>query len=410
MSKQSRSRRGGATRIIAGIIAGLLALLMLGSFLIGSLQVGAITQADVDRAKAKLAAATAEKQALQKELNSLSSDKSKVREQITALDNQIAKAEEEIILQEELIEQLGLMVAAKTVELADSQAEESAQYENSRLRIRFMAEQGSTSYLSILLSADSFADFLSRYEVVKQISSYDARVFDSLKAIREQVAAQKRELEENRALEEQTKREMDTAKQALEAQLSDKNKAMQSILSSEAQTQEAYKKMIEEEEAAVAEVKKKQAELAAAQAKSFIGGAWLWPLSGDHTTITCVYGPRTHPVTGKKNSLHTGTDIRAASGTKIYASNGGKVVTSVYNSAYGNYVIIDHGGGYMTLYAHMKTRGVSEGDTVNRGDVIGYVGSTGYSTGPHLHFEIIKDGKTYDPLTEFKGVKFNILK
>jgi len=406
MSRPKSFRRGGATRIIAGIIAGLLALLMLGSFLVGSLTIGAITQADVDRAKAKLAAATAEKQALQKELNALSNDKSKVREQITALDNQIAKAEEEIVLQEELIEQLRLMISAKTIELEDSQQEENSQYEKSRMRIRFMAEQGNTSYLSILLSADSFGDFLSRYEVVKQISGYDAQVFDALKAIREQVATQKRELEENHKLEAATKVEMDAAKQALEAQLSDKNKAMQSILSSEAQTQEAYKKMIEEEEAAVAEVKKKQAELAAAQAKSFIGGAWLWPLSGDHTTITCKYGYRTHPVTGKKNSLHTGTDIRAASGTKIYASNGGKVVTSVYNSAYGNYVIIDHGGGYMTLYAHMKSLGVAEGTVVNRGDVIGYVGSTGYSTGPHLHFEIIKDGKTYDPLTEFKGVKF----
>lgn len=396
-------------RIAACLVAAVLALLMLGSVLFGALfpAFAAVTEADLNKLKDKLATATAEKNALKKDLSALSSDKTKVKEQITLLDSQIAKAEDEIELQAELIDQLGQLIAGKTVELAESVQREEEQYEKARLRIRFMAEQGSLSYLSILLSADSFADFLARYEVVSQISTYDAQVFDSLKAIKETVAAQKLSLEEDMALEESTKADMEAAKIQLEKQLSDKNKAMQNILANEAETQAEYRKMIEAEENLMEQVKKTAAELAAQT--SFVGAdGWAWPLSSSHKTITCVYGMRNHPITGKY-SLHTGVDIRAASGTKIYASNHGTVATSGYNAAYGNYVVINHGGGYTTLYAHMSKRAVSQGDKVKQGDVIGYVGSTGYSTGPHLHFEISKDGKTSNPLDKFSNVKFTFV-
>ena len=153
-----------------------------------------------------------------------------------------------------------------------------------------------------------------------------------------------------------------------------------------------------------------QAEEAAARAEAirrssggpanYVGGEMGWPCPG-YTTITSPYGNRTHPTLGVYK-LHTGTDIGAPSGAKIVAMNDGTVVTAAYNSAYGNHVIINHGGGIQTLYAHASSLAVSAGQSVTRGQTIAYVGSTGYSTGAHLHFEIIKNGGTVDPMSYFR--------
>lgn len=132
----------------------------------------------------------------------------------------------------------------------------------------------------------------------------------------------------------------------------------------------------------------------------------MWPLPAANNVVTCKYGMRTHPITGVYK-LHTGVDLRATKGTNIYAANNGTVTTATYNKAYGNYVVIDHGGGVATLYAHMSKINVSRGQTVTQGTVIGLVGSTGYSTGPHLHFEVIRNGKYTNPIDEFKG--FNVV-
>ncbi len=405
--KTNKKPKRNITQIVAAVIAGLLALMTIATLIAGALSVNAVTQAEIDALKKKLTQTTAEKKALQGQLNDLSSDKSAVKKQIELLDKQITAAEDEIVLQDELLVQLAQMIEAKTLELAQSQTAQDESYEKARLRIRYMVEQGSTSYLTLLLSADDFASFLYRYEVIKQISESDTKIFENLRAIKEQVAAQKLALEESQALEKQTREEMEANKLALEKQISDKQKTMASIVNAEEKTKEAYKKMIEEEDALIDSIKKKAAELAAQ--KSFMGssdGKWMWPLSSSHKVITCKYGMRTHPITGVYK-LHSGVDVRADKGTKIYAANGGVVDTSAFSSAWGNYVVINHGGGYVTLYAHMSSRAVKEGAKVTKGDVIGYVGSTGYSTAPHLHFEIMKDGQTSNPLSYFKGIDFD---
>jgi murein DD-endopeptidase MepM/ murein hydrolase activator NlpD len=139
-----------------------------------------------------------------------------------------------------------------------------------------------------------------------------------------------------------------------------------------------------------------------------VGGKFLWPVSG-YYSVTDVFGMRTHPTTGVYK-LHTGVDIAGSGirGKPILAANSGTVLKAGSHTAYGNYVVIDHGGGYSTLYAHAKSLNVSKGQKVNRGDVLGYVGSTGYSTGPHLHFEIMENGNYKDPLSYF-DIKFKYL-
>jgi murein DD-endopeptidase MepM/ murein hydrolase activator NlpD len=159
------------------------------------------------------------------------------------------------------------------------------------------------------------------------------------------------------------------------------------------------------EEQLQAEIRK---ELSEKGDSEFVGGDFLWPVSGYHM-ITSKFGMRTHPVTGVYK-LHTGVDISGSgiNGKPVRAANSGKVLKAGYNSGYGNYVVIDHGGGCSTLYGHASRLNVKVGQKVSRGDVIMYVGSTGYSTGPHLHFEVIKNGEYTNPLSYF-NIKFKFV-
>jgi Membrane proteins related to metalloendopeptidases len=398
--KQQPKYRWTATRIVIMAIALLLALLMFGSLFWNAIVSFAITQSDVNAIRNKLAAATKQKNALSSQLGDIKSDKSAVQKQLTLLDEQLEAAEDEIALQEDLLEGLASMVETKTVELQNSEAEEQTQYAAMKDRVRFMVEHGNMSYLEILLSADDFSDFLYRYEIISQISARDQSLFESLKAVREQVQQQKADLEATQAEEKEVYTSLQTNQAALESQRNAKQKALDDISAMEVETKDAYAALIDKEDELMDQYRKAAAELAAQQ--TYVGGTFMWPLPRANNIITCKYGYRVHPITGKYK-LHTGIDLRATTGTKIYAANGGTITTSAYSSVWGNYVIINHGGGYTTLYAHMSKRLVSTKQKVKQGEVIGYVGSTGYSTGSHLHFEISKNGSTFNPMEEFKG-------
>ncbi|MBQ4578641.1 MAG: peptidoglycan DD-metalloendopeptidase family protein [Clostridia bacterium] len=395
--KMSRNRR------IVQVVAILLAALMIGSVLLSALPVFGITKSEVDALKKKVNEATSKKKELKNQVSALSGDISSLEKQISLLDGQIEAQEDEIAAQEELLVQLEILVEEKTIELAASEEEQANQYARMKERVRYMVEHDSTSQLSILLASDSFADFLNRWEIVQQISVRDEKLFEELQAIRDKVTVEKQELEETQAEAIATKAQMDANKAELDAQHASKVKALQKAESEKAAANKAYADMIEKEEELMEQYKKAAAQLASQS--TYVGGKFMWPLPAANNVITCKYGYRTHPVT-KKYKLHTGIDLRASTGTKVYAANKGTVTTSGYSSAWGNYIIINHGGGYTTLYAHLSRRNVSKGAAVKQGDVIGLSGNTGYSTGPHLHFEINKNGKSYDPLTEFKGFNY----
>ena len=397
----TQPRRTAGQKIITAV-ALVMAILMIAGFLASALNIFAVTKAQVDALKNKVAEAGKRKNELKNQLSGLTNDLSALQKQISLLDSQIEAQQDEIDAQEELLGELTQMIADKTIELEESERQQAEQYAQLRSRLRYMVEHGTTSSLSILLSSDSFSDFLNRYEIIRQISLRDENLFEQLKAIRDKVLTEKQELEDTKKDAEDTKLQMEANKAVLEAQMEAKRKQMDSIQLAQKNVKDAYAAMIETEDELMAQYKKAAAEYAAQS--TYVGGTFMWPLPAGNNVITCKYGMRTHPITGKRK-LHTGVDLRAATGTKVYAANKGTVTTSGYSSAWGNYIIISHGGGITTLYAHMSKRSVSKDDKVKQGDIIGYSGNTGYSTAPHLHFEISKNGATYNPLNEFKDFK-----
>lgn len=397
----TQPRRTAGQKIITAV-ALVMAILMIAGFLASALNIFAVTKAQVDALKTKVAEAGKRKNELKAQLSGLTNDLSALQKQISLLDSQIEAQQDEIDAQEELLGELTQMIADKTIELEESERQQAEQYDQLRSRLRYMVEHGTTSSLSILLSSDSFSDFLNRYEIIRQISLRDENLFEQLKAIRDKVLTEKRELEDTKKEAEDTKAQMEANKAELEAQMEAKRKQMESIQLAQKNVKDAYTAMIETEDELMAQYKKAAAEYAAQS--TYVGGTFMWPLPAGNNVVTCKYGMRTHPITGKRK-LHTGVDLRAATGTKVYAANKGTVTTSGYSSAWGNYIIISHGGGITTLYAHLSKRSVSKDDKVKQGDIIGYSGNTGYSTAPHLHFEISKNGSTYNPLNEFKDFK-----
>lgn len=397
----TQPRRTAGQKIITAV-ALVMAILMIAGFLASALNIFAVTKAQVDALKTKVAEAGKRKNELKNQLSGLTNDLSALQKQISLLDSQIEAQQDEIDAQEELLTELTQMIADKTIELEESERQQAEQYAQLRSRLRYMVEHGTASSLSILLSSDSFSDFLNRYEIIRQISLRDENLFEQLKAIRDKVLTEKQELEDTKKEAEETKLQMEANKAELEAQMEAKRKQMDSIQLAQKNVKDAYAAMIETEDELMAQYKKAAAEYAAQS--TYVGGTFMWPLPAGNNVVTCKYGMRTHPITGKRK-LHTGVDLRASTGTKVYAANKGTVTTSGYSSAWGNYIIISHGGGITTLYAHLSKRSVSKDDKVKQGDIIGYSGNTGYSTAPHLHFEISKNGSTYNPLNEFKDFK-----
>lgn len=410
-----RAKKKTITRVAAGAIAGLLAGLMLFGLvadLFFRVSASAASQSDVDALKEKLEDQAAEKKELQAELDSIDSEKATVKEQIEALDAQINSTEEQIELQNDLIDSLEEMIAQKEEELVEAQQKEEEQYEKFKTRVRVMYEQGETSYLEVLLSADDLSDFLSKYEIVSQIAEYDKNLFEELKALKEEIAQTKAELEEDRQQAENARKELEVSKSELDTQLANRSQAMKELESAAEEVKASFAEIEAEENSINAQIDKIVKEMEAEaerkrqeQAAQGGGGSsssgttqvgdYTYPLPSGYRYVTSKFGYRNHPVTGVYK-LHTGVDISAPNGTAIYAAQSGTVIIAGYSSAWGNYVVINHGGGVTTLYAHMSKILTTKGATVSAGTQIGKVGSTGYSTGNHLHFEVRLNGSYQD--------------
>jgi murein DD-endopeptidase MepM/ murein hydrolase activator NlpD len=279
-------------------------------------------------------------------------------------------------------------------ELEEAAAAAAAQYETLKKRIRVMYEQGSDNYLDVLLSSGSLTDFLNRFEIIKQIAEYDNNRLNTLRDTMQKI--------------DETARQVETEKTAKEGKMAS-YQSEKAKLNSEQAKRDA---IIDENNADIEELKElyaqkdaqeKAARAAAAarmsQNTKFVGGAMEWPAPG-YYNITSHFGYRFHPVL-KINRLHAGMDIGAPRGAVIVAANEGTVLTARYSSSYGNHVIIDHGGGVATLYAHGSGIVVTEGQKVTRGQQLMKCDSTGLSTGPHLHFEVIVNGSNVDPASYF---------
>ncbi|MBQ6902362.1 MAG: peptidoglycan DD-metalloendopeptidase family protein [Oscillospiraceae bacterium] len=314
-----------------------------------------------------------------------------------ALDQQIDVTEQEVDTINQLITALDVQVATVTAELNAAQAAEQKQTDDFLARVRIMEEEGTASMLGIILSADSFSDMLTRTELIGSIVEGDKKLMRELAETRAGIAEKKASLDSARAEQAAAKSNLVAKKNSLQSQYNEANALLKSLNTSAAEYEKAFNEAERAMDAARADLQKL---LSKSGSSTYVGGEFRWPTKA--TRITSPYGTRKDPIT-KKSSMHTGIDIGASMGSEIYASNSGTVIVAGWSSkGYGNYVVVDHGGGKSTLYAHMSKIKTKKGAKVTKGDVIGLVGSTGYSTGPHLHFEILINGKHTNPMNYFK--------
>ena len=327
------------------------------------------------------------------------SQRKKIKNQISVIQEQIDNLNDRVELIDESIELQEIGIVNLQMQIEDN-------YQKFEYRLRAAQLAGTTTNWELLFGAKSFSEFLSAVEIIKRMAQYDNDLITSLKldkeALRQEQALLEADKAEVEALKEETRekrKELDSKYAQIQDDIDD--------LNSELMQSEQEKEVLEYDMKEMkAEIDKLYEELEFQE--TYVGGEFLWP-SATHTKITSKYGWRYW--SNGSSDFHTGIDIAGsgAYGTNILAANDGIVIyvknTYVPGKGYGKYLIIDHGGGYSTLYAHCSSLSVKKGDVVSRGDVIAKVGSTGNSTGPHIHFEIRVDGKAQDPLLWFPNVK-----
>ena len=376
------------------------------------LEASAVTQAEIDALKSKSSSLASQKKEIQAQLKAVQADKSAAMKKKELLEDQIDVIRSEIANINEQIAMYDQLIAEKTAELEQAQAEEKEQFDLFCQRMRHMEEQGEISYWSILFSSGDFSELLDNYMMIEEIIQYDNKVIDDLVALQEKTAADRAELEAAQAEEEEAKRQQMAAQDELKSQEAEVDKLIAEISAQEDLLEEMEEELNKAAKALDSQIKAKEKEYAAQIAKVPSESGFLWPLPGGYNTISSLAGGRIHPVTGKPGN-HAGIDIPAPSGTNIYAAKSGVVIHAAKGTgsswSYGNYVIVSHSDGTSTLYAHMSRIGCKQGQTVRQGDVIGYVGTTGRSTGNHLHFEVRVGSARKDPVNYFKDKTLYVL-
>ena len=366
----------------------------------------AVTQADIDKLKNNASDLSQQKKELQSKISALSDDIANNMKKKELLDSEISVLSSEISNVESQISTYAELITQTEAELLDAQEREAAQYELFCKRVRAMEERGTISYWSVLFKADSFTDLLSRLDFINEIMDSDQKVIQDLQDLQAEIEEKKESLETQKAESEAAKAELVSKKSELNKQREAANALVTQLRASQSEYQEDMDDLSAEAEAVQAQIVKLSKELAAQQAaqgkpsNAALGG-YIWPVSSRR--ITSTFGGRTSPG-GIGSTNHKGIDIGGVGyTTEIHAAKAGTVIVSQYSRSYGNYVVVSHGSGNTTLYAHMSSRKVSVGQYVNQGDVLGITGSTGNSTGPHLHFEITENGVRINPLNYLTG-------
>ena len=295
-------------------------------------------------------------------------------------------------------------------ELEDAQEKEDAQYQAMKDRIKFLYEKGDAYYLELLFCANSFSDFVNKKEYIEKISEYDNNMLEEYVKNRELIEVCKAELEAEEELLAEAKAKVDEEQANLEALISTKEGEINRYtgdINNKQKAIEEYEADIAMEndtiqalEAALAEERRRLLEENGAENIIYDGGMFKWP-APSYTRISSDYGTRMHPILGVEK-FHNGVDMAAPGGSPILAAYDGEVIAADYNSSMGNYIMINHGGGLITIYMHASALYVSKGTMVARGDKIAAVGTTGRSTGNHLHFGVRLNGNYVSPWNYLK--------
>lgn len=337
--------------------------------------------------------------AIKKNIDNIADEKSKTIAKQNSVSRQIAISQEQLAILQERIAVLNEEIAQKEQEIADKQADIDKNYELFKVRIRALYMTDTSSVMNVLFGAQSFSEFLERSEYIKRVTQHDEELIDRLRQDKADIEAAKAEIDAAKAEVDTAKEEEAAKKKQLESQYNSLSQDVSILKKAEAEYNANKAKIQKELDEAKAEIDRLMAEIGSTG--EYVGGEFSWPLPG-FSSISSYYGWRFNG-----SDFHTGIDITGSGvyGKSVKAANAGKVafVQTNYTAGvgYGMYVIIDHGGGYATLYAHLSGISVSLGDWVSQGDEVGKVGSTGWSTGPHLHFEIRKDGKHTNPMNYY---------
>lgn len=402
-------------RLFVTLLAVVLALLMIFPIIatiISSTSALAVSQTEINALEQQKESLAGQKTDLQSQILQLQEEQAAVVEQKAALDAQNELTRQEIEMIDEQIDLYEQLIIKKEAELEEAIEAEQYQIERYRTRMRAMEENGQLTYIGILFKATSFSDFLARADVISEIMDYDRELEADLMAAREHVQTVKAEFEQAKVEEEAAREELLRKKEQLEREI---KAAYEMILELEKDI-EAFKEEFAAQEAEEARVQaqidnmiaelQRQEEEARKAAESAGGGgepgtvisgsgSYIWPLPSS-TYVSSGFGYRIHPIF-QVEKFHSGIDAGGSMGAPVVSADSGTVLIAAYSSSYGNYISVSHGNGNSTLYAHLSSMAVSAGQAVNQGDVIGYVGSTGWSTGPHLHFETRAGGALVNP-------------
>uniref|UniRef100_UPI0040575F39 murein hydrolase activator EnvC family protein n=1 Tax=Acetatifactor sp. TaxID=1872090 RepID=UPI0040575F39 len=370
-----------------------------------------ITSDSIKDKEEQISQAESEKKELESNLSDIQEIKKELESEKKSLQNYVAQLDQNMEQIQQNIADLKARIAAKEEEIRLTEAElaaaiekEENQKEFMTIRIRLMYEKGDSQLLDMLMGAESFGDFLNRADYMEKVMAYDKQMWEAYQESRILVELCKEELELEKQILDQAKINVETEQNNLEILINQKNQDIMDyeadISNKEAVIAEYEAEIaqqnaeIEALEAAIAEEKRKLLE-SNKEVLKYDGGVFKFPLAS-YTRISDDYGTRMHPIL-EVEQFHNGVDFASPKGTAIYAAYDGKVVAATYSASMGNYVMIDHGDGLYTIYMHASALYVEKDDIVVRGETIAAVGSTGRSTGNHLHFGVRKDGSYVSP-------------
>lgn len=393
MEHMSKKRRMLVTTMAVTALIAFLSTFVLS--LVASVK--ADTRTDLQK---KITEAQKSKSEAQKKLQSIQNDKKAVEGEKERLDKSISSVNNEILSVTRAIEQNEAEISLLEQDIVRAESEIDQYNDLFKTRARIMYERGSGTYLDVLFSSQSFSDLIYKAEMVKQIVDHDKAILRKMADAKQIIVNAKQSVENQKEQKELNLKILEEKKEELRISLTAREAALQKLLANE----EAAKKMYDRADAEEAKLKKDlQAQLAKESQQTpakYTGGKLQWPCPSTYT-ITSSYGMRNHPIQGRVKK-HTGIDIGGSYGASVVAAEAGTVIRAGWNGGYGQYIVINHGGGLQTLYAHNSALLVKAGDTVTRGQKIALVGSTGNSTGPHLHFEVLVNGVDTDPMAYLK--------